>query len=171
MTEDEFWAIVDAVNTGSGGDCYAKEELLKERLEKLDDKAVLAFNKYLDIKMGEAYSWPLSAAAHIIHDGCSDDGFMDFSSCVIFLGREVFDAAVENPDSLAALDDETLQETWHEGLLYVPRIVYEAKTGSCPEYPDSDELGPADRAGEYCEKDDEAALSALCPKLWKRFGK
>lgn len=167
MTEDEFWAIVDAVNAGAGGDPDVKEQVLKEQLETLEGPAVEEFAHRLDTKMAAAYTWPLWGAAYIIHGGCSDDGFMDFRSCVIFLGREIHDAALENPDSLAALDDDTLLATENEGLLYIPSEVCEEKTGASPRRSESH---PHEPTGEQWNEDDEASLSALCPKLWERFG-
>lgn len=167
MTEDEFWAIVDAVNTSCGGDSDAKEVFLKEQLDALDSEAVEAFDRHLDEKMATAYTWPLWGAAYIIHGGCSDDGFMDFRGCVIFLGREIHDAALANPDSLAALDDDTLLATENEGLLYVPSEVYKKKTGADPRRSESH---PSEPTGEQWDEDDEASLSALCPQLWERFG-
>lgn len=167
MTEDEFWNLVDDVNTRSGGRPDAKETLLRERLDALDAPAVAAFSNHMDAMMGRAYAWNVWAAAYIIHGGCSDDGFMDFRSCLIFLGRQVFEGACAAPDSLAALDDAALEETQHEGLLYVAGDVHEAKTGSHPER--SAQL-PADPSGEAWDEDDEEGLAALCPELWKRFG-
>lgn len=167
MTEDEFWAIVDDVSARSGGDPEVKESLLTERLNALDAGSVAAFAGHLDAKMGGAYTWPLWGAAYIIHGGCSDDGFMDFRSCVIFLGRKAFEAALENPDSLASLDDDVLGDTGHEGLLYVAGRIYEAKTGG--DLPRGNPH-PPEPSGQDWDEDDETSLSALCPELWKRFG-
>lgn len=167
MTEDEFWNLVDDVNDKSGGSPEAKESLLRERLETLDARAIATFSKYLDAIMDRAYAWNVWAAAYIIHGGCSDDGFMDFRSCLIFLGRRVFDAACARPDSLAALDDATLEGTGHEGLVYVVGEVHEAKAGA---YPARAAPPPAEPSGEAWDEDDEEGLAALCPELWKRFG-
>lgn len=46
---------------------------------------------------------PLWAAAYLINGGCSDDGFDYFRGWLITQGREVFDRAVADPDSLAGL--------------------------------------------------------------------
>lgn len=167
MNEDEFWAIVDDVSSRSGGDPDAKESLLAERLNALDAVSVAAFGEHLDAKMAAAYTWPLWGAAYIVHGGCSDDGFMDFRSCVIFLGRKVFEAALENPDTLAALDDDALGDTEHEGLLYVPATVYEEKTGGAFDRHVSHPLEPT---GPEWDEDDADSLAALSPELWKRYG-
>ena len=167
MTEDEFWSLVDDVNTRSGGSPDAKESVLRERLEALDAPDVAAFGRHMDAVMDRAYAWNLWAAAYVIHGGCSDDSFMDFRSCLIFLGWQVFEAACAAPDSLAALDDATLENTEHEGLLYIAGEVHEAKTGSHPERATPH---PAEPSGEAWDEDDEEGLAALCPELWKRFG-
>lgn len=167
MTEDEFWSLVDGVNARSGGSPDAKEALLRERLDALDAPAVAAFSAHMDAMMDRAYAWNVWAAAYIIHGGCSDDGFMDFRSCLIFLGRQVFVAACAAPDSLAALDDAVLENTYHEGLLYVAGDVHEAKAGG---HPERAAPPPAEPSGEAWDEDDEEALAALCPELSKRFG-
>ena len=167
MTEDDFWTIVDDVNSRAGGDMDAKERLLRESLEALDAAGVKGFSDHMDRMMGSAYTWPLWAAAYIIQGGCSDDGFMDFRSSLVFTGRRVFEPAVASPDSLGDLDDDTLDTLYHEGMLYIASEVHEAKAGGSPER--SVQM-PPEPTGEPWDEDDEDGLAALCPALWKRFG-
>ena len=167
MTEDEFWTLVDDVNTRSGGSPDAKESLLRERLDALNGPEVASFGHQMDAMMDRAYAWNLWAAAYTIHGGCSDDSFMDFRSCLIFLGRQVFEGACAAPDSLAALDDATLEATEHEGLLYIAGEIHEAKAGAPLQRAAPH---PAEPSGDEWDEDDEEALAALCPELWKRFG-
>ncbi len=166
MTEDEFWGLIDEVNKAAGDDPEAKERVLEQRLRALDPEAVLAFQRHFDAKCHSAYAWPLWAAAYVILEGCSDDSFMDFRSCVVFLGRATYEAALKNPDSLAAQDDATLEGLCHEGLAYVPDTVYEEKTGSPLA---QTAAAPSEPSGEKWDEDDEAQLEALCPRLFERF--
>lgn len=167
MTEDEFWSLVDGVNTQSGGSPDAKEAALRQRLDALDAPAVASFSNHMDAMMDRAYAWNVWAAAYVIHGGCSDDSFMDFRSCLIFLGRQAYESACANPDSLAALDDTTLEATEHEGLLYIAGDVHEAKAGG---HPERARPHPSEPSGDEWDEDDEQALATMCPELWKRFG-
>ena len=110
MTEDEFWKIISEINARSSGDVDAKERLLQEILEQSDPEAVLAFSRHMDNKMDEAYTWPLWAAAYIIHGGCRDDSFMDFRSSLICMGRETYEAACKSPAPLNTSDSDTLRD-------------------------------------------------------------
>ncbi len=166
MTEDEFWRIVEEINLPGAGDMAAKERLLAQHLEGRDAEAVGAFGDHMDVMMDKAYSWPLWAAAYIIDGGCSDDAFMDFRSTLICMGRDIFEAACAAPDSLAKLDDDILEEMSHEGLLYVPSTIYQAKTGD--DRPRRQQA-PAEPHGEAWDEDDEDKLRALCPELYERF--
>jgi hypothetical protein len=51
--------------------------------------------------MNRAYSRSLWAAAFVIGDGgCGDDGFMDFRSTLISMGRTAFERALDDPETL-----------------------------------------------------------------------
>lgn len=166
MTEKEFWSLIDSINKGAGGDNEAKQALLKKKLEAMDAASVAAFDNHLRDMMDKAYRWPLWAAAYIIDGGCSDDAFVDFRSTLIFMGRKIFEGACASPDSLAELDDDVLEEMFHEGLLYVAPEVYEAKAESMPERKTP---SPQEPAGDPWDEDDDDRLRMLCPELMKRF--
>ena len=166
MTEDEFWGLIDEVNKAAGGDPEAKEKTLAARLRALEPDAVLAFAQHFDAKFDQAYSWPLWAAAYIINGGCGDDSFMDFRSCVVFLGRDLYQATLKAPDSLAAQEVALLEDLFHEGLQYVAGTVYEEKTGGLPA---RRRAAPLEPSGEDWDEDDEEQLERLCPELSKRF--
>ena len=165
MTREDFWKTIDEVNRRTGGDPLAKEPALEALLSDRDAPDILAFSRHLDQLRGEAYTWSLWAAAYIIQGGCSDDSFMDFRCCLVFQGQEIFERALADPDSLAALDDRTLNGLFYEGLLYVPYQLYEQKAGPMPE-PDSSSR-PLEPAGKPWDEED---LPTLHPTLNRRFG-
>jgi hypothetical protein len=53
--------------------------------------------------MADSYRGDLWGAAYLINGGASDDGFDYFRGWLIAQGREVFEAAVADPDSLAGV--------------------------------------------------------------------
>jgi hypothetical protein len=171
MTEDEFWAIIARIDELAGktdGGWEFKRGALMGETVRMSPAEIMAFADHLQRKMDAAYTWPLWAAAYIIHGGCSDDAFMGFRNCLVFFGRDIYEAALENSDSLAELGDEVLQDSRYEGMLYVPGESFEARTGA--ELSRS-EPPPPEPAGPEWDEDDEGSLAALCPELWKRFGR
>lgn len=107
-------------------------------------------------------------AAYIIEGGCSDDGFTDFRSWLISRGRDVYEAALRDPESLvevAAADG--VEATSFEEFQYVARRVYEEKTGH--DMPDTGVKHAEEPTGkEWSEGGDD--LSRRLPKLWTKYG-
>jgi hypothetical protein len=100
MGKEQFWQIIDDARNKSGGKDAMLETIVKS-LTKLDEPDIIRgkqiFNEYQD----HAYKNKLWAAATIINNGCSDDGFLDFRSWLISQGKEVYLNALAAPDSLA----------------------------------------------------------------------
>lgn len=82
----------------------------------------VAFRRYLI----EAYTWDLWGAAYVVHGGCSDDGFEYFRRWLVSRGRDVYEAALADPDSLAQLDVRPgADDVWEfEEIYYVAKDVY-----------------------------------------------
>ncbi|HEX3626116.1 MAG TPA: DUF4240 domain-containing protein [Verrucomicrobiae bacterium] len=127
MTKDDFWAIVERVHLASNGDMDVKGELLETELGKLSADEVRSFDGHFSECFHQAYAWNLWDAAYIICGGCSDDGFMDFRSTLISMGKNIFEQAVADPEYLAEL--HLTGESVNEGYQYVASSVYEEKAG------------------------------------------
>ena len=83
-------------------------------------------------------------------------------------GREVYEAALANPDSLVDVDfEDASAEMSFEGYQYVADEVFEDKTGR--ELPMSDVSFPVEPAGEAWDEEDEDDLKAVCPNLFKMY--
>src|SRR4051812_16248243 len=104
MTIDQFWSIVGSVHVAAGGDMERKCKLIGEELRKLSAEEARSFDVYYDDLYYRAYSYELWDAASLICGGCGDDSFMDFRHTLISMGREIFENAMSNPDSLAELN-------------------------------------------------------------------
>ena len=102
MTLDEFW---EHIKKTKRKDPEAHVEKLTARLSKLHSDEVVDFDHWWNLLAREAYHWNLWAAAYLMNGGCSDDGFTDFRSWLILKGRDVFQTAVSNPDTLADIAD------------------------------------------------------------------
>ena len=122
MSRDEFWNLVERVNVSSGGDMSRKCELLGIELRRLPPAEVKAFDRNMRELFFQAYRWELWGAAYLMDGGCGDDSFMDFRYTLISMGRQIYEAALANPDSLARIDCE---HPTFEGYQYVSSQVYE----------------------------------------------
>jgi hypothetical protein len=128
MNRTEFWELIDRTRLDSGEDSDKQAELLVAELSKLSEQEILDYQEILDDLEDEAYIAELWDVAHIIAWGCSDDDFMDFRAWLIGQGRDIFENALVNPESLVDLV-EVGQKITSEDLLYVAMQAYELRTG------------------------------------------
>jgi hypothetical protein len=171
MDETEFWEIIDTTREAAEGDPEDHADLLVERLVLLDPDSVLDFARHFESRYNRAYNWDLWGAATVLLGGASDDAFDYFRCWLIGQGRDVFEGALHDPDSLAeVLDtfDEDLDGDGEE-LGYAADEAYEQLTGSV-----APALGIAGQAtepeGTPFDFEDDAVLAARFPRLWDRFG-
>ncbi|MCR3730063.1 hypothetical protein FHS35_006948 [Streptomyces umbrinus] len=170
MDETEFWELVDATREAAEGDPEEQADLLVERLVQLDPEMVLDFARHFEARYNRAYMWDLWGAAWILLDGASDDAFDFFRCWLIGQGREVYEAAVHDPDKLAELltdfDDEVDGDG--EELGYAADEAYEQLTGTV-----APDLGipaaPPEPLGTALDLENQAQLAERFPQLWDRF--
>ncbi|GAB2906839.1 DUF4240 domain-containing protein [Streptomyces heilongjiangensis] len=106
MDVNEFWSIVDeARRTAPAPEEPDGAEDVAERAAALlaarPAAEIVAAQQILWDLLSTSYRAPLWAAAYTINGGCSDDGFDYFRGWLVLQGREVFERAVADPDSLA----------------------------------------------------------------------
>ncbi|WP_369242932.1 DUF4240 domain-containing protein [Streptomyces sp. R21] len=170
MDETEFWELVDTTREGAEGDPEEHADLLIERLTRLDPDSVLDFARHFESRYNRAYRWDLWGAAWVLLDGASDDAFDFFRCWLIGQGREVFEGALHDPDSLADLLDDFDEDLDGDGeeLGYAADEAYEQLTGVV-----APDLGipPAapEPEGTPVDFENESALMERYPKLWERF--
>ncbi|MEU5717795.1 DUF4240 domain-containing protein [Streptomyces sp. NPDC020403] len=171
MDETEFWEIIDSTREAADGDPEDHADLLVERLVRLDPDSVLDFARHFEARYNRAYHWDLWGAAAVLLGGAGDDAFDYFRCWLIGQGREVFEGAVQDPDSLAELLDDFDEEIDGDGeeLGYAADEAYEQLTGAV-----SPDLGlppaPAKPAGTPFAVEDDDVLAERLPALWERFG-
>ncbi|MEV6160370.1 DUF4240 domain-containing protein [Streptomyces sp. NPDC052052] len=170
MDETQFWEIIDSTREAAGGDPEEQADLLVERLVLLDPDAVLDFARHFEARYHRAYLWELWGAAAVLLDGASEDAFDCFRYWLIGQGREVFEGALRDPDSLAELLDGFDEEFDGdaEDLGYAADEAYERLTGVI-----APDLGlppqAAEPAGTPFGFEDETVLAKRFPALWARF--
>jgi hypothetical protein len=170
MDETEFWELVDGTREAAEGDPEEQADLLVDRLLALDPEMVLDFARHFEARYNRAYTWDLWGAAWILLDGASDDAFDFFRCWLIGQGREVYEGAVHDPDSLAGFLDDFDEEIDGDGeeLGFAADEAYEQLTGTVA--PDlgippaaSEPLGPP------LDLESDRVLAERYPKLWERF--
>ncbi|MFJ9584700.1 DUF4240 domain-containing protein [Streptomyces acidicola] len=170
MDETEFWELVDTTREAAEGDPEDQADLLVERLVQLDPDAVLDFARHFESRYNRAYQWDVWGAAWVLLDGAGDDVFDFFRCWLIGQGREIFEGAVHDPDSLADLLDDFDDEVDGDGeeLGYAADEAYEQLTGTV-----APDLGlapaPPEPEGTPVDFENEAVLAQRYPRLWERF--
>jgi hypothetical protein len=170
MDETEFWELIDSTREAAEGDTEDQADLLVERLMQFDPDSVQDFARHFEARYNRAYLWDLWGVAALLLDGASDDVFDYFRCWLIGQGREVFEGAVHDADSLAELledfDDE--EDGDGEDLGYAADEAYEQLTGA--PMPDLGlEPQASEPKGTVLDLEDERALAERFPKLWDRF--
>jgi hypothetical protein len=113
MEEARFWNIIDSSRQRARemkrlprqDFLELHEQTLADALRPLPPVEIAAFHERFSYYRGLAYRWDLWAAAYWLHGGCSNDGFLDFRSCLISLGKTLFFQVLKAPDSLADIVD------------------------------------------------------------------
>jgi hypothetical protein len=166
MNQARFWQLTGQARIDAGNDTGRQSELLKQRLAKLPPPSILKFDRIRHSFDVRAYSYDIWGAAYVIEDGCSDDCFRDFRGYLISLGRGPYEAALQNPDSLAAVAQDAETGNW-EGADNPSPDAYASATGS--DFPiDEPDLSGTPR-GKPFDENDTAALAARYPRLYARF--
>jgi hypothetical protein len=166
MNDTTFWQLIADTREETGGDTEQQSELLEERLSRLPGEQIAEFQRIRHRLDEQAYSWDLWGAAYVIEDGCSDDCFRDFRSYLISLGREPYEAALRDPDSLAPVMQDAETGDW-ENADSVAGDAYESAVGEDIPADDSDLSG--EPSGEPWDDEDQDALVQRYPRLAERF--
>ena len=172
MNKERFWSIVDATRLAPPShardvDFGERNRLYRAALAGLTPEEILDFRYYLEERLIEAYRWDLWAAAILIEDGCTDGSFRDFRAWLVAQGRETFEAALRDPETLA--DNAELKVS--DGATYpafvsIPWEVYQYQAGH--DMPELDLAHPSQPAGEK-SSEEPIELAERFPRLYQAF--
>lgn len=128
MKPEHFWKLIEEMKEHCGQDMVWAARWMKNRLCRLPPEQVLKFHLILLGYKEAANKYGLwTVAAFIKEMGCSDDGFIDFRAWLIAQGKDIYMAALANPDSLAAVKQYGYCE--FESFNYAASKAYEELTG------------------------------------------
>jgi len=161
MNKTKFWRLIETAQAESDGDLDKQIDVLARGLSDLSPEEMVRFQRFFEEFMALAYRWDLRGAAHLINGDCSDEEFVAFRAWLIAQGKEAFENALNDPDTLLELI---------EGEVHCPRLVrladeiYRKKTGK--ELPPQEPIEVDLMGEEWVEED----LPDMFPKLWAEFG-
>ncbi len=160
MTLDVFWQIIDKVKCSD--DLVIGLEIMLWNLSKQE---LIAFNEHFRFAHYKANTWDIWGAAYLINGGCSDDGFIDFRNGLILLGKEIYNATLENADNL--IHANITHDIRNEDAGFLAMDLFEEKYGF--EMPTNDEPWPEYSMGENWDFDNYDENKKRLPRLTSRY--
>jgi hypothetical protein len=168
MDHNQFWSIIESARQRHADNSEARANAVCESLKELPAEEIISFNMIYDEYRFRAYTWDLWGAARVMKGGCSDDGFEYFRAWLISRGREIYERALTDPDSLADEFDPSCEMHELESLLYAPFYAYEAKTGEM--MPQRDRQFPEITGKRWDESELETRYPRIMAKFDERYG-
>jgi hypothetical protein len=178
MNESDFWTIIDRsrqqaqqMQRRPGEDFLSvHERTLADALGQIPPADIIAFSDRFWEYHQLAYRWDLWAAAYWLHGGCGNDGFIDFRSCLISLGKQLYFQVLHDPDSLVDLVDRPdVPYMQAEGFQYIASQTYKAKTGQDMPLAAVASHERPEPAGKRIDHDDDEVMRQHFPKLVAKF--
>ncbi len=173
MQEEQFWQLVGEAQRNSSN-MDEQEALLQQSLTTMPLKDVVGFYSRTEQLKNAIYTSEMWCAGYIMNGGCSDDMFEYFLLWVISCGREVYEAAKENPDNLDnyLTDDDNWEKHYDfESFNYIGIEVFEARTNKdLYDFLGDMDSGDVDLDLELnWDEDEPETMQKICPKLFARF--
>src|SRR3954468_11143427 len=100
MDIDTFWSLVDRSRAAHPDNEIAQADFLTDLVLQLPQDQALTFAAIFEAQDTRATRWDIWGAGYVLNEGMSDDSFKDFKGWLIAQGRDVFEAALADPDSL-----------------------------------------------------------------------
>ncbi|MBO3089328.1 DUF4240 domain-containing protein [Cellulomonas dongxiuzhuiae] len=163
MKANEFWDVVDAAALDARAHGTTPAEALRIRLEPLRTAQIRAFHRHTERVAARAGASDLWAAAYLLPDAGSDDGFIDLCTWLVSQGRGTYEAVLSDPDRLADVDDLDDQLGQAEEWSYVAEEILDERDADLP-----DEDGPGAEAAPLTDEQVET-LATRFPRLWARY--
>jgi hypothetical protein len=163
MDEARFWEIIAVACHSDPNEPDEWAGRLQAELMKLNPDAILAWDHHFARLAARAYTVDLWGAAYLINDGASDDGFYYFRCWLIGMGREVYEAAVADPDTLA---DVVTSDRITEAEIYpAAHRAWMTVTGQPETAPYPVRSEQAELKGEDWDFDDDEEVLRRLPRL------
>ncbi|MDJ1483445.1 DUF4240 domain-containing protein [Cytophagaceae bacterium YF14B1] len=183
MTETTFWELISTSKTQTTEDKYEQTQFLTNYLSTQTEEEIFSFEEQFQKLYAKSYTSPLWCAAYVAMGGCSDDSFDYFRAWLIAQGKEVFENAMQNPDSLVPVFDTLRNEgrgdyPGFERMLGVPLDAYIKKynfadrsEGMDAYYTKLDKFPrvPFPEIVLNWEEDDIESMKKICPAIFANY--
>jgi hypothetical protein len=128
VDDQTFWGIIGRTCKGAwivlapegqGDDTWDEARWyrpLVNELKKLPPDQIVRFQHWFDDKMDALYTWAHWGAMHLLTGSESDNKFALFRAWLVCMGKEVYEAALADPDSLAAIIDPSWEQEYSSGF-------------------------------------------------------
>ena len=163
INKDTFWELLAQAKARCGQDLDASAQWVEGELLRMGPEQARSFSSIMYGYSALAYKYGLWTAASVMLDGCTDDGFIDFRNWLIAQGKDVYLAALKDPDSLA--DVPLYGGGCFESLAYIGDRVYEKLTGKNAY--DSIDRAAYERLERELAKDIEYGEGIGYPYTWR----
>ena len=128
VTKDTFWTLIGEAKRLCGQDLDASAQWLEDQLLLMGPEQARRFDDIVHAYAKLSHKYGLWTAASVMReDFCSDDCFADFQGWLIAQGKDVYLAALKDPDSLA--DVPAYDDCMFPSLSYIGGAAYEKLTG------------------------------------------
>ena len=167
-SDDRWWELIERSRKDVDGDTEQAEKLVALMTAELSADEIVAFGRFLEERVRDAFRGDLWGVAYIMNGGCSDDGFDYFLGWLICQGKKRYQAALANPEAAAtgiSPDDEPFE---NEVVYWGPATAWGAKTGRPRD--DYYQIAPGVTRTLQGELFDEDSVFEQHPKLAKKFG-
>ena len=142
MDDKRFWDLIAVACKHDAEEDFTDEWGLPlvEQLMTLPPADVVRFDRWFQEKTNALYTYDHWGAAYFINGGASDDGFYYFRCWLVGMGKQIYEAALKDPDTLAdvVLDADRLD---YEAEVYAAALTAWENLGRAEE--DFDELDEA----------------------------
>jgi hypothetical protein len=162
VDEDQFWALIAQSRAEARGGGERLAEVLGSRLRQLSAEEILAFGQHWHAVHRRLFRWPIWDAATVLLGWVGDDSFRDVRAWIVSHGRSVVHQVVEDPDSLADLDEDR-ENAFVESFDGIDYKSYRAVAGHDPVYVPTVRM--PDPAGERANLKDAAVVARRFPRL------
>jgi hypothetical protein len=165
MNQDQFWDIIARACRSDLRKADEWADNLEKELRRLAPDEIIEWNHLFDRLAFRARTVDLWGAAFTINGGASDDGFYYFRCWLIGMGKDVYEAAAANPDSLADVVNPQFDA---EAEIYAAaHQAWMAVTGrpDTDHYPAREEYSDQPLPGEDWDFDDTEEVHRRLPRL------
>jgi len=175
ITEESFWELINTAKK-MGKEVMDQVRWIVLQLSKKPIKEIVKFDSILNGYLKKSYTADIWAAATIIMGGCNEDRFEYFRAWLLYLGREIYQDAIKNPETLIPFLREIKNDIPQlEELTFAASWAYEEKTGlDDGSYYDLYEHLAGNMANQNLLQMvwnmEESVLSKKFPRLWKLYG-